>query len=60
MTKINQDNDVTNHTSPFYVEKKLNCHDRFNKVQSTRKSRQENDVTDCIGVIFVEFETELS
>ena len=42
------------------LETKLNYHDRSNMIQSIMKSKQDNDMNDCIGVISIEYDTELS
>ena len=39
---------------------KLSCYVWLNWVRSVTKTRQDNDMTDCIGTIYVENETELS
>ena len=39
---------------------KLSCHDRSNQVRSMTKSWQDNDVTDHIGLLYVETKTQLS
>lgn len=39
---------------------KLNCHDQSDRMRSIMKDKQDNDVIDHIGVIFVEYDTELS
>ena len=38
---------------------KLSCYDQPNQVQSMMKTRQDNDVIDSIGVVYVETKTEL-
>ena len=30
----------------------LNCHDQMDNVQSMKKTRQDNDMTNCIGVVY--------
>ena len=37
---------------------KLNCHDRFDKVQYLTKTIQDNDVIDPIGVVYGEIRIE--
>lgn len=39
---------------------KLSYHDQSNEVWSVMKTRQENDLTDIIDLVFVEIEIELS
>ena len=39
---------------------KLNCYDLFDHVQFVMKSKQENDVTDYIDVVYTKNKTELS
>lgn len=39
---------------------KLNYHDRSDRMWSTMKSRWDNNVTDCVGVIFIEYDIGLS
>ena len=39
---------------------KLNCHDRSEWVWYVTKTRKNNNVTDCIGVVYIENKTELS
>ena len=39
---------------------KLNCHDRFNRVRSMTQTKQDNDVIDHIGMVYVENKIELS
>ena len=38
----------------------LNCYDRLDKMRSITKTRRDNNVTDCKGVISVKYDTELS
>lgn len=38
----------------------LNYQDRWNSVWFMTKTRLDNDVTDCGGSLYVEFETKLS
>ena len=54
VTKTRYDNYVTDHT---YA--KQSYHDQFDRVWSVMKTRQDNDVTNCIDLIYVETETEL-
>ena len=42
------------------LKTKLNCYDRTNEVRSMTKTRQDNDVSDRIGVLYPEIRTELS
>ena len=37
---------------------KLSCCDRLDRVQSVTKTRQDNDVTNYIGLVYVETEIE--
>ena len=39
---------------------KLTYHERFDKVQSMTKSRQDNYVTNRIGAVYTKIETKLS
>ena len=39
---------------------KLNYHNRLDRMRSIKKTRQDNDVTNRTGVIFVEYDIELS
>lgn len=41
-------------------KRKLNYHDQFNKVQSTTKSRQDNDLNDYTSAVYVEIKIDLS
>ena len=41
------------------LKTKLRCHDRSNQVQFMTKTKQDNDVIDCISLIYVETKTEL-
>ena len=38
----------------------LNCYDWLDKMRSITKTRRDNNVTDCKGVISVKYDTELS
>ena len=38
---------------------KLNYHDWLDWVRSMTKTRQDNDLTDCIGVVYTKNEIEL-
>ena len=40
-------------------EKKLSCRDRLNYVWFVMKTKQDNDVIDHIGLVYVKTETEL-
>ena len=42
------------------LKMKLSYSDRSDRVQFVTKTKQNNDVTDCIGVVYVETETKLS
>lgn len=44
----------------FTPKMKLNCHDRSEWVWYVTKTRKNNNVTDCIGVVYIENKTELS
>ena len=57
--KIKQDNDVTIRIVVFMLKLKLSCRDLTNQVWSITKTRQENDMIDCIGVTYVENKTRL-
>ena len=39
---------------------KLSCCDQSNWVQFVIKTRQDNDMTNCIGIIYTETKSELS
>ena len=39
---------------------KLNCYDRADKVYSMEKTRQENDMTNRIGAVYIKIEIEMS
>ena len=41
-------------------KKKMNYYDQFNGVQSITETRQNNDVTEHIGAVYVKIRTELS
>lgn len=41
------------------MKSKLNCQNWLDKMQSITKTRQDNDVTNCIGVIYTEKDIEL-
>lgn len=38
---------------------KLNCFDRSNGVRSKTKTRLDNDVINCVSVVYAKIETEL-
>ena len=38
----------------------LSYHDQLDRVQFVMKTRQDNDVTDSIGLVYVEIEIKLS
>ena len=40
-------------------KKKRSCHDRLNRVRSVMKVRQNNDMANSIGLVYVEIETKL-
>ena len=42
------------------LEMILKCHDRLDWVESMTKTRQDNNVTDRIGLVDIKIETELS
>ena len=42
------------------VRSMMNYHNRFDTVQCMTKTIQDNDMTDHIGVVYVEIEIELS
>ena len=44
----------------FTPRMKLNCHDQSNWVQSVMKSSKDNNMTECIGLIYTKIENELS
>ena len=50
---------MTDHIGLVYAEPKLNYRDLSNQVWSMMKTRQENDVTDHIGVFYSKNITEL-
>ena len=39
---------------------KLSYHDQLNEVSSETKTKQDNNVTNCIGVVYVKNDTALS
>ena len=43
----------------FRPKSELNCHDRLDRMRSIAKTRQDNDVIDHKGVIFIEYDTKL-
>ena len=44
----------------FVLTIKLNCYDRADKVYSMEKTRQENDMTNRIGAVYIKIEIEMS
>ena len=60
MTKMRQDNNVVNRTGPSMSKMKLNCYDRSDGVLSMIETKQDNDVTNRISVVYTEIRTELS
>ena len=38
---------------------KLNCRNQSYRVQFVTTTKQDNDLIDCIGVVYIEIETEL-
>ena len=44
---------------PFTLKTKLNCHILSDKVRSMMKSRQDNNMTYRIGVVYAEIKIEL-
>ena len=59
VTKPKQNNDVTDYTNMVYYEKKLSSCDQSNRVRSTPKIGQDNDVINRISRVYVETKTEL-
>ena len=43
----------------FRPKSELNYHDRLDRMRSITKTRQDNDVINHKGVIFIEYDTEL-
>ena len=41
------------------IKMKLSCSDRLDRVWFVTKTRQNNDVIDCIGVVYAETKTKL-
>ena len=44
----------------FTSKMKLSYRDQLDRIQYVTKTRSDNDVIDCIGLIYVEIEIELS
>ena len=44
----------------FAPKRKLNCHDRSDRVPSITKTNQENDLIDHLGAVYTKIEIELS
>ena len=57
--KMRQDNNVTYFTRSM-LKTKLSCNDWSDRVWSITKTRQDNDVTDHIGAVYVLFKIKLS
>ena len=51
---------MTDHKVYFTSKLKLNYRDLYDLVRSMMKTKQDNDVTDHIGVVYAENETKLS
>ena len=60
MRKTIQDNNVIDSTGTTTLKSELNYHDWSDYMQSIVKTRQDNGVTDCKVVIFMEYNIELS
>ena len=59
MTKMRSENDVIDRMSPLISKKKLICHDILDRIRLMRKTKEDNDVTNRIGAVYVEIETQL-
>ena len=44
----------------YTLNTKLSYHNQSNQVWPITKTKQDNDMTDCIGLVYVENNTELS
>lgn len=44
----------------FTLKMKLSYYDRSDQVQHVAKIKQDNDMTDCIGLVYSKIETKLS
>lgn len=59
MTKMRQDNDVTNIQVQSVLKMKRNCDDRTDGVWFMMKKKQDNDMTYCTSVVYVEIKIKL-
>lgn len=59
MMKTRLDNDVSDCKGLVYAKPKLNYRDLFDRVCSVMKIRQDNNLTDHIGAIYIENNTKL-
>ena len=60
MMQNRQNNDVIDRTVRFTPKTKVTCHGQSDKVWSMTKMRQDNDVTNCKGLVYAKNKTELS
>lgn len=51
---------MIDHIALVYAKTILNCQDQLDRVQSVTKTKQDNEVTDHIGVVYAKNETKLS
>ena len=59
--KTRQDNDVIHHIGLVYTEINIEqLGPLFKRVRSMIKTRENSNITDCIGGVYVKNETELS
>ena len=59
MTKTRKDNDVINRTGLLYAKNKIKLLCRFDGLRSMMKTRQGNNVTDHIIVVYDKIGTKL-
>lgn len=60
MMKTKQNNDITNLWVWSTSKPKLNYQDLFDQVRSMMKTRQDNNMIDHTGAVYIEYDTELS
>lgn len=58
--KITYENNVIDHIDVVYVKNKTDCRGRSNWVRCVRKTRQDSNVTDRIGLDYIEIDIEFS
>lgn len=59
MTKMRQDNDVTDIQVQSMLKMKRNCDDWPDGVWLMMKKKQDNDMTYCTSAVYVEIKTKL-